>query len=107
MAERFEVTLKPLFEARVSRRPYALSLEYAFQTTDGGEMVYAFDRSALRAAQYSEDLNSPAPDVRNAFTRPGWYTLGRNRKATVERNDRGYLRLVSLERANTKATVTE
>lgn len=106
MADRFEVTLKPLFEARVPRKTYALTLDYAFQTTDGA-MVYAFDRHALKAAQYSEDLSSPAPDVRNAFTKPGWYTLGQPRKATVERNDKGYLRLVNIERANTKERVTE
>ena len=96
MSDRFQVTLIPLFEARVPNRPYALHLNYAFKTT-AGEFVYSFGRGPLKAAQYSEDLAAKVQDVRNAFTKPGWYTLGRPRKATVERNAKGYLQLVSID----------
>jgi hypothetical protein len=101
IGERREATLKALFEARVPRRnDYALSLNYAFMTT-GGTPVYAFDRGVLRAGHYSEDLNSPTPDIRGAFTRPGWYTLGRPRKATIEWRGK-YWVVIRIDRADDK-----
>lgn len=103
VGERREATLKALFEARVPRYEYALSLNYAFQTT-GGTPVYAFDRGALRAGHYSEDLNSPTPDIRGAFTRPGWYTLGHPRKATIEWRGKYWI-VVSIVRADSKEGV--
>jgi hypothetical protein len=104
IGERREATLKALFEARVPRRnDYALSLNYAFMTT-GGTPVYAFDRGVLRAGHYSEDLSSPTPDIRGAFTRPGWYTLGHPRKATIEWRGKYWI-VVSIARADSKEGV--
>lgn len=109
MTDRFHVTLAPLFEARESQKAgnnFGLySLTYAFKTKDG-ESVYAFGCAALRAGHYSEDLTARVQDVRNAFGKPGWYTLGRCRPATVERNAKGFLVLVSIdERADAKEGV--
>jgi hypothetical protein len=103
VGERREATLKALFEARVPRYEYALSLNYAVRTT-GGTPVYAFDRGALRAGHYSEDLSSPTPDIRGAFTRPGWYTLGHPRKATIEWRGKYWI-VVSIARADSKEGV--
>src|SRR5688500_15050289 len=99
--DRITVTLIPLFEARMPRNPNAFYLTYVFRT-ESGEFVYCNGSGPLRAGHYSEDLNAAVQDVRGAFGKPGWYTLGRRRKATVTRNERGTLQLVELERVNEK-----
>lgn len=98
---RLTVTLVALFEARqIVNRPNALYLHYAFLTTDD-VAVHSYGSVPLKAAHYSENLSAPVQDVRNAFVRPGWYTLGKERAAVVEWTG-GYWRLVSLEDAKSK-----